>query len=43
MLFHKATMEMHVRDKKVILPHPTIEKLFNEKKLGQKSFEGFYK
>ena len=35
-VIHKATMEMHVRDKKVILPHPTIEKLFNEKNLGQK-------
>ena len=42
-VIHKATMEMHVRDKKVILPHPTIEKLFNEKNLGQKSGQGFYK
>jgi len=42
-VIHKATIEMHVRDKKVILPHPTIEQLFNEKKLGQKSGEGFYK
>ena len=42
-VIHKATIEMHVRDKKVILPHPTIEQLFNEKKLGQKSSEGFYK
>ena len=42
-VIHKATMEMHLRDKKVILPHPTIEKLFNEKKLGQKSGQGFYK
>ena len=42
-VIHKATVEMHVRDKKVILPHPTIEQLFNEKKLGQKSGEGFYK
>jgi len=40
---HKATVEMHDRDKKVISPHPTIEQLFNEKKLGQKSGEGFYK
>ena len=31
------------RDKKVISPHPSIEQLFNEKKLGQKSGEGFYK
>ncbi len=42
-VIHKATVEMHLRDKKVILPHPTIEKMFNEKKLGQKSGEGFYK
>ncbi len=42
-VIHKATTEMHLRDKKVILPHPTIEKLFDEKKLGQKSGEGFYK
>ena len=42
-VIHKATVEMHLRDKKVILPHPPIERLFNEKKLGQKSGEGFYK
>ena len=42
-VIHKATVEMHLRDKKVILPHTTIERLFNEKKLGQKSGEGFYK
>ena len=42
-VINKATVEMHLRDKKVILPHPTIERLFNEKKLGQKSGEGFYK
>lgn len=42
-VIHKATTEMYLRDKKVILPHPTIEKMFDEKKLGQKSGEGFYK
>jgi len=42
-VIHKATLEMHVRDKKVILPHATIEQLLNEKKIGQKSGEGFYK
>jgi len=42
-VIHKATVEMHLRDKKVILPHPTIEKMFDAKKLGQKSGEGFYK
>jgi len=42
-VIHKATVELQLRDKKVILPHPDIEKLYNEKKLGQKSGEGFYK
>jgi len=42
-VIHKATTEMHLRDKKVINPHPTVEKMFNEKKLGQKSGEGYYK
>lgn len=42
-VIHKATIEMHLRDKKVIRPHPKIEDLYNEKKLGQKSGEGFYK
>lgn len=42
-VIHKATLEMHQRDKKVINPHTKIEQLYNEKKLGQKSGEGFYK
>ena len=42
-VIHKATVEMHLRDKKVINPHPTIQKMFDEKKLGQKSGEGYYK
>jgi enoyl-CoA hydratase/3-hydroxyacyl-CoA dehydrogenase len=42
-VIHKATIELQVRDKKVIFPHPDVERLFNEKKLGQKSGEGFYK
>ena len=42
-VIHKATIEMHLRDKKVINPHPTVEKMFDEKKLGQKSGEGYYK
>ncbi len=41
-VIHKATIEMYSRDKKVINPHPLIEKLFDEKKLGQKSGSGFY-
>ena len=42
-VIHKATSEMHLRDKKVIFPHPLVEKMFDDKKLGQKSGEGFYK
>ena len=42
-VIHKATVEMHLRDKKVIRPHPLVEKMYGEKKLGQKSGEGFYK
>ena len=42
-VIQKATVEMHLRDKKVINPHPLVEKMFDEKKLGQKSGEGFYK
>lgn len=41
-VIHKATIEMHSRDKKVINPHPKIEELFNQKKLGQKTGSGFY-
>ena len=41
-VIHKATIEMHSRDKKVINPHKKIEELFNQKKLGQKSGSGFY-
>jgi enoyl-CoA hydratase/3-hydroxyacyl-CoA dehydrogenase len=39
---HKATQEMYSRDRKVISPHPMIEKLFKENSLGQKSGKGFY-
>ena len=42
-VIHKATIEMHLRDKKVINPHKTVERMFDEKKLGQKSGEGYYK
>ncbi|HXG07135.1 MAG TPA: 3-hydroxyacyl-CoA dehydrogenase family protein [Nitrososphaera sp.] len=41
-VIHKATLEMHSRDSKVIRPHPRIEQLFDEKNLGQKSGKGFY-
>ena len=42
-VIHKATNEMYLRDKKVINPHQLVEKMFDEKKLGQKSGEGYYK
>lgn len=42
-VIHKATVEMHLRDKKVLSPHPLVEKMFDDKKLGQKSGEGYYK
>ncbi len=42
-VIHKATVEMHLRDDKVINPHPLVEKMFDEKKLGQKSGEGYYR
>jgi enoyl-CoA hydratase/3-hydroxyacyl-CoA dehydrogenase len=42
-VIHKATVEMHLRDKKVINPHKIVEKMFDEKKFGQKSGEGYYK
>ncbi len=42
-VIHKATTEMHLRDKKVVLPHPTIGKMFEDGRLGQKSGEGFYR
>lgn len=42
-VIHKATVELQIRDKKVIYPHPQVEQLYNEKKLGQKSGQGFYK
>ena len=42
-VIHKATIEMHLRDSKVINPHPLVGKMFDAKKLGQKSGEGYYK
>ncbi|MEW5840579.1 3-hydroxyacyl-CoA dehydrogenase family protein [Nitrososphaera sp.] len=41
-VIHKATVEMHSRDSKVIYPHPRIKQLFEEKNLGQKTGKGFY-
>jgi enoyl-CoA hydratase/3-hydroxyacyl-CoA dehydrogenase len=41
-VIHKATVEMHSRDGKVIRPHPKVKQLFDEKNLGQKTGRGFY-
>ncbi len=41
-VIHKATFEMYSRDKKVIFPHPSIQKLYENKELGQKTGKGFY-
>ena len=41
-VIHKATVEMHSRDAKVIRPHPRIKQLFDDKNLGQKTGKGFY-
>jgi enoyl-CoA hydratase / 3-hydroxyacyl-CoA dehydrogenase len=41
-VIHKTTTEMHSRDSKVILPHPKIKQLFEEKNFGQKTGKGFY-
>ena len=42
-VIHKATVEMHSRDKKVIRPHPRVGEMFEAGRLGQKSGEGFYR
>jgi len=42
-VIHKATTEMHARDRKVVSPHPIVERMFDEKRLGQKSGQGYYK
>jgi enoyl-CoA hydratase/3-hydroxyacyl-CoA dehydrogenase len=41
-VIHKATFEMYSRDKKVVLPHPKIQELYEKKELGQKTGKGFY-
>jgi enoyl-CoA hydratase/3-hydroxyacyl-CoA dehydrogenase len=41
-VIHKATLEMHSRDPKVINPHPRIKQLYDEKSLGQKTGKGFH-
>jgi enoyl-CoA hydratase/3-hydroxyacyl-CoA dehydrogenase len=41
-VIYKATYEMNLRDKKVILPNPRIKELYESKNLGQKTGKGFY-
>lgn len=41
-VIHKATHEMHKRDAKVVNPHPLVESMFRDGRLGQKSGRGFY-
>ena len=41
-VIHKATTEMHLRDKKVINPHPLVKKMFDDGTLGQKTGQGYY-
>ena len=41
-VIHKASTEMFSRDQKVLRQHPVVKNLFEQKKLGQKSGEGFY-
>ena len=41
-VIYKATYEMNLRDKKVILPHPKIKELYEAKHFGQKAGKGFY-
>lgn len=42
-VIHKASEEMYSRDQKVLRQHPEVRRLFEEKRLGQKSGEGFYR
>jgi len=42
-VIHQATNELHLRDKKVLTPHPTVEKMKGDKKLAQNNGEGYYK
>ncbi len=41
-VIHKASYEMNLRDKTVLLPHPKIKELYDNQNLGQKSGRGFY-
>lgn len=39
---YKASYEMNLRDKKVLLMHPKVKELYDNNQLGQKTGKGFY-
>jgi enoyl-CoA hydratase/3-hydroxyacyl-CoA dehydrogenase len=39
---YKASYEMNLRDKNVLLMHPKIKELYDNNQLGQKTGKGFY-
>ncbi len=41
-VIYKASHEMYLRDKTVLLPHPQVKELYHNQNLGQKSGRGFY-
>lgn len=41
-VIYKASYEMNLRDKKVLLMHPTVKEMYDRNELGQKSGKGFY-
>lgn len=40
---HKATEEMHARDRQVVRPHPLVAEMAEGGRLGKKSGSGFYR
>ncbi|HEX5904481.1 MAG TPA: 3-hydroxyacyl-CoA dehydrogenase family protein [Candidatus Nitrosocosmicus sp.] len=41
-VIYKASYEMNLRDKHVLLMHPRVKELFDSNQLGQKTGKGFY-
>jgi enoyl-CoA hydratase / 3-hydroxyacyl-CoA dehydrogenase len=41
-VIYKASYEMNLRDKKVLLMHPKVKEMYDGMELGQKSGRGFY-
>ena len=42
-VIHKATEEMHARDRQVVRPHPLVAEMAGDGRLGKKSGSGFYR